>query len=220
MGKELADQLPCRAPDLRRGRRSAGLQALATLLRGSGRKAEADRDHAAGDPDRLGRSLARSGRKGPDPGFRRRTQPGRVFGARRRRHSQLCRCRSHCPQSRKVYAGSGAGRRRGDGRHYRPAARPGRPDLPRSGARRSLPGGKRQFARSDRNFRPRWRGRTRHPARNRTRSEESREPPRQRTFPLLADAAGSRSVGSRFGRLEFSRSTLSRRLQRGCRAGH
>ena len=105
------------AGNLRRSRRRARLQALATLLRRSGRPAQADGDHAAGHPDGFGRGVARAAVEGNHAVLRCGTQPGRVLGARRRGNAVVCRCGPHGAQSRQVHAGSGAGRRGRDGCH-------------------------------------------------------------------------------------------------------
>src|SRR5205085_9289370 len=71
------------ARGLRGGRRRSRLRPFKTLLRRSGGRVAVDREHAAGDPRRLGRRVA--GRRSvgtSEARFCRGPQPRRILGAR------------------------------------------------------------------------------------------------------------------------------------------
>ena len=138
-------------------------------------------------------------------GLRRRTQPGRVLGARRRRNLAICRCRAHRAQPRQVHAGGGPGRRRRHGRHSGAAARNHRSCLQGGRAGPRLPARQRQLTRSDRHLR----SQAGHRARRRAVQAEGRQArhhaARQRALPLRHDAAGARSPLRRLARADVSR---------------
>ena len=96
MGKSFYDRVRRRPGDFRPGRRDPRLSALAAVLRRAGGRAQADPEHAAGsahgEPCRL-----HSSRKGALD--RRRPQPGRIFGPRRRRSAPLRGRRPPRPQA-------------------------------------------------------------------------------------------------------------------------
>ena len=110
-------------PSFERGRRRAGLPALAAVLRGARRGAAAHRQHAAGDPDHQRRRVWALERRGLRPDW--------VAGHSLGEYSALVaagaldagRRRGGRAPARTVHAGGGAGGRGRDGRD--PRARPG-----------------------------------------------------------------------------------------------
>ena len=100
MGKALADAFPEARGDVRRGgcgvRRTAATPEPAAdrdlIFEGPEDQSDADREHAAGDPDGQRRGVPRARGAGHHAGVRRRPQPGRVLGERGRGDAGVCRC--------------------------------------------------------------------------------------------------------------------------------
>ncbi len=114
MGAALARGQPRRAGRVRRGRRGARPEPVPADARRAGRRAEADRECAAGDHGQFARGVPDARRFDLRRGgqLRRRPQPRRIFGAVRGR---LVRPRDHGKAAEAARAGDaagGAGRRR------------------------------------------------------------------------------------------------------------
>ena len=133
---------------LRRGRCRARRAPQPSLLRGARVRADADREHPAGDPHRQRRDRPRPRGARLAAGLLRRAQPGRVQRARRRRHVRVRRRGADGPQPWPLHAGGGAGRCRGDGGNPRPRRRRRRRGLCRGGGGRGGVAGQPQRTRA------------------------------------------------------------------------
>ncbi len=98
--------------------------------------------------------------RGHDAGVRRRPQPRRVFGERRRRHVRLRRRAAARAAARPLHAGGRAGRRRRDGGDPRPRRRQGRAGVRRGGRGRGRQPGEHERRRPGRDRRRARRGRS------------------------------------------------------------
>ena len=125
---------PSREPrDLRRGRRGARLPAQPAVLRGARDELTLTENTQPAILDRQRRGAARARGARLAAGLRRRAQPGRVLGARRRGHLRVRRRGADGRQPRPLHAGGGAGRHRRDGGDPRPRRRRGRRRVRRGG---------------------------------------------------------------------------------------
>ena len=152
--------------------------------------------------------------RGVRPAVRGGAQPRRVFGARRGRYDILRGCAAHGEAARAIHAGSGTGRRGGDGGH--PGARRRRccAGLRRSRRRTGGLTGEPQCSRTNRDCRPRRGGGARRRAREGARRQTRDSSRGERAVSLRADEAGRGSPGARAARAGLARPVVSGRRER------
>ncbi len=204
MGRGPLRGLPGGAGRLRRGRRRAGILAVAAVLRGPGGRADPDRERAAGDPDHQHRGLA--GARGARPrcgpavvaghslGEYRRLVAAGALTLRRRgaagAPARASSCRRRCRRATGAMAAM-----LGLARATRSTAACARGAPERRGRQPGQP----QRRRPDRDRRPQGGGRARLRGRQGARRQDGHAAQGERALPLRADAAGGRRLAARAG---------------------
>ena len=220
MGKDLAANFAESRAVFRRSGRRAGIFDFAALLRGFRGRAQADGKHAAGDPDGFRRGLSRAGGARNRAGFRGGAQPGRIFGAGRRRGARILDRREAGPPARALHAGSGARRRRRDGGDSGPFSGGCGRSLQEGGGRRSGFAREFEFAGANRDRRKRGGRETRRGNRLASWRQARRDSGRFGALSLRAADASAAAPGGRPARREVQQSAISADYQRGRRGHH